>query len=79
MGQTEFGSLIRKSYLAECVKNLIEVDQYLALGYLSNVVHTLAGVVSYTGILIGEAGQDWGNDFCKISSNFLAKNNNNRV
>jgi translation initiation factor RLI1 len=52
------------THLAEGVEYVVEVDQDLALCDLGDVVHGLAGIVSYTGVLIGEASEDWRhNDF----------------
>jgi hypothetical protein len=59
------------SHLTERVKYVVKVYQNLALGYLCNVVHALASVVSYSGILIGEAGENRRDDFFEIAGNFL--------
>lgn len=45
------------AYLAKGVENVVEVDQDLALCDLGNVVHGLAGVITNTRILVGEAGE----------------------
>jgi hypothetical protein len=50
---------------------LVEVDEYLPFGDLCNVVHALACIVSNTSILVTEAGEDWGNDFFEVASDFL--------
>jgi len=57
------GSSIRAGhYLAQGIKDVVEVDENLPLCDLGNVVHALTGVVPDTGILIGEAGED-GRDY----------------
>lgn len=42
-------------YLAHGVKELVEVAQNAAAGDLSDVVHTLAGIVSHTRVLVAKA------------------------
>jgi hypothetical protein len=58
-------------HLAESVKHLVEVDEYLTLGHLCDVVHALACIVPNSRILIAEAREDRGHDFFKIASYFL--------
>ena len=60
-----------KSYFAQRVKDLVEIDQNLPLGHLCYIVHALAGIVSYAGILIGKAGEDRRNDFFEIPGYLL--------
>jgi hypothetical protein len=50
---------------------LVKVDEYLPLGDLCNVVHALTCIVSNTSILVAEAGEDWGDDFFEVASDFL--------
>lgn len=52
--------------LAEGVEYVIEVDQYLALANLCDVVHGLARIIPDPGILVGEAGKHWRDDDVKI-------------
>lgn len=59
------------SHLAESVKHLVEVDEYLTLGHLCDVVHALACIVPNTRILVAEAREDWGHDFFEIAGYFL--------
>ena len=59
------------SYLAECIEDLIEVDENLPLCDLCDIVHALAGVVPNTRILVAKAGKDWRYDFFEIASNLL--------
>lgn len=59
------------AYLAESIKNLVEVDKDLSLGHLRNVVHTLTGIISDAGIRVAETGEDGRDNLFKISSNFL--------
>ena len=58
-------------YLTEGVEDMIEVDKYLTLGHLCNVVHALASIVAHAGILIREAGEYGRYDFFKVASNLL--------
>ena len=58
-------------YLAQSVKDLIEVNQYLSLCNLCDVIHALTCVVSDACILIREAGKHWGDYFFEISGHFL--------
>lgn len=48
--------------LAECIEYLVKVYKNLAFGDLCDIVHALARVVSDTGILIGEASKNRGNN-----------------
>jgi hypothetical protein len=59
------------SYLAQGIKDLVEVQQDLALCDLCNVVHALASVISNSSILVGEAGEDRWNDFFEITGYLL--------
>lgn len=61
----------KTAHLAECVKDVVEVDQYLALCDLGDVIHGLAGVVSNSGILVSEAGEDWRHDDFEVSRKLL--------
>lgn len=45
------------AYLAQSIKNIVEIYQNLALGHFGNVVHGLTGIVPDTGILVGKAGK----------------------
>jgi hypothetical protein len=50
---------------------LVEVDEYLPLRNLCDVVHALAGIVPNTGILVAETREDWRDDFFEIAGYFL--------
>ena len=52
---------------------MVEVDEYLALGHLCDVVHALACIVPDTRILVAEAGQDGGHDLLEIAGDFWAQ------
>lgn len=56
----------RITHLAQSIKYTIEVYQYFALGNLRNIVHSFAGVVSDSGILIGETGKNGRNNLRKV-------------
>jgi hypothetical protein len=64
------------AHLAEGVKNVVEVDQDLALCDFGNVIHGLAGVVSNASILVSEAGEYWWYDDFEISSKLLSVTTN---
>ena len=59
------------THLAEGIKDVVEEDQYLALGHLRNVVHALAGIVADPCILIAEACEDRRDDLLQVPSNIL--------
>lgn len=59
-------------YPAELVKYAIKIHQNLALCNFRNVVHSFTSIVSYTGVLISEAGKDWRNDFSEITREVLS-------
>lgn len=61
------------AYLAESIKDMVEVDQDLALGHLGDVVHSLACIVSNTGILVGKAGEDGRDNDLQIPRQFRAE------
>ena len=63
-----------QAHLAEGIEYVVEVDQDLALCDLGDVVHGLAGVVSDTGILVSEAGEDWRHDDFEVPSKLLGGN-----
>ena len=63
------------AYLGHSVEDLIEVWQNLALARLGDVVHALTGVISHTGILVVEAGQNWRDDLLKIGGYIWTKSN----
>jgi len=60
-------------YLAECVEDVVEVDENLPLGYLGDVIHGLARIVPNPGILIGKAGQDRRNNNLQVLGKLLFK------
>lgn len=51
------GAERRRPYPTELIKYAIKIDQNLTLCDFGNVIHCLTGVVSYTGILVSEAGK----------------------
>lgn len=59
-----------EAHLAESIKDLVKVDEYLALCDFCNVVHALARVVPYTGILVAKAGKHRGHDFLEVAGDF---------
>jgi hypothetical protein len=59
------------THLAECIEDLVKVDEDLAFRDLGNVVHALARIVSNPRILIGEACEDGGYDFFEVARDFL--------
>jgi hypothetical protein len=61
------------THLAERIEDLVKVDEDLAFRNLGDVVHALARIVSDPRILIGEAGEDGGDDFFEIASDFLQR------
>jgi hypothetical protein len=67
----------RAYYLAESVKDLVEVDEYLSLGDLGDVVHALAGIVPNAGILVREAGEYGGHDLLEVAGDFLQSRQRN--
>lgn len=60
----------RGAHLAESIKDLVKVDEYLTLCDLCNVVHALARVVPDSSILIAEAGQHRRHDFLEVAGDF---------
>lgn len=60
-------------YLAESVKDLVEIYQYLPLCNLGNVIHAFARIVTDPGILIGEAGKHRRYYLFEVLSDFLHK------
>jgi hypothetical protein len=58
---------------------LIEVNEYLSLGDLGDVVHALAGIVSNTGILVREAGEYRRHDFLEVAGDFLQFRQRNSI
>ena len=62
-----------RTYLAECIEDVVEVDEDLALGHLGDVVHGLARIVPDTGILVREAGQNWRHDGGKVFGKLLCR------
>lgn len=50
-------------YLAQGIKDVVEVYEDFSFGDLCDIVHAFTSIVSHTGILIGEAGENWRNDF----------------
>lgn len=60
-----------EAYLAKRIKYVIEEDKDLPFRHFGNVVHTLAGVVAHSGILIRKGSQHWWHDVLQISSNFF--------
>jgi len=61
------------TYLAESIKNVVEVYQYLTLGNFGNVVHGLACVIPYARILVCEAGKNRWNYSDEILCQFLSR------
>lgn len=59
------------AYLAEGIKNVVEIDQDLALCDFGDVVHRLAGVVADAGILIGKAGENGGHNDLEVLGKLL--------
>lgn len=62
-----------KTYLAKLIEDAIKIHQDLSFGNLCYVIHGLASIISDSGILIGEACQDRGNNFGKVSGQFLSE------
>lgn len=60
-----------ESYLAKCIKDVVEEDQDFTFGHLGNIVHAFAGIISYPGVLIGEARQHRRYDLLQVSSDFI--------
>jgi hypothetical protein len=54
------------TYLAESVEDVVKVNQYFALGYLCDVVHSLTCIVTNPRILIREASKHWWDDSFKV-------------
>jgi len=63
----------RQTYPAERIKDVVEVDEYLALGHLGNVVHCLAGIVPHARVLVGEAGEHGWDNNLEVAGKFLAQ------
>lgn len=59
------------AYFAELIEDAVKIDQYLALGNLGDVVHSLTCVVTNPSILICEASEDWGHNLVQISGQVL--------
>ena len=63
--------MIWHSHLAECIEYLVKVDENFTLRNLGDVVHAFTRIVSNTGVLVAKAGENWGDDFFEIASDFL--------
>jgi hypothetical protein len=59
------------SHLAEGIEDLVEVDEYLPLCNLCNVVHALTRIVANTGILVAKTCEHGRDDFFEIAGYFL--------
>lgn len=59
------------TYLAESVEDVVEVNQYLTLGYLCDVVHSLTGIVTNPCILIRETRKHWRDNRFEVFWQFL--------
>lgn len=64
-------TLIVDSHLAQSIKDLVEVDEYLAFCDLCNIVHALACIVPNASIRVGKTGEDGGNNLFEVSGYFL--------
>ena len=60
-----------ESYLAKSIEDVVEEDQDFTFGHLGNVVHAFAGIISYPGVLIGEACQHRRYNLLQVSSDFI--------
>jgi hypothetical protein len=58
-------------HLAEGIEDLVEVDEYLPLCNLCNVVHALTRIVAHTGILVAKTCEHGRDDFLEIAGHFL--------
>lgn len=67
-----------RDYLAKSVEYKVEIYQNLPFGDLGDVVHSLAGIIPDTGILVGEAGKYWWDDNLKISGKLLPEGGKRR-
>lgn len=45
------------AHLCQSIKYIVEEEKDLSLGHLGNIVHTLAGIVSNSGVLIRETSE----------------------
>ena len=52
---------------------MVEVNEYLPLRNLCDIVHALARIVPNTGILVAEAREDRRYDFFEIAGDFLLR------
>lgn len=52
--------------LAKGIKYVIEVDQNFTLSNFRDVIHRLARVIPDPGILVGKAGQYWGDNDAEV-------------
>lgn len=55
-------------YLAQPVKENVEVRQHSAPGHLDDVVEGLAGIVAQSAVCIIEAGQHWLDQLLQVES-----------
>jgi hypothetical protein len=60
------------SYLAQSIKDVIKIFEYLSLGDFGDVVHGFTGVIANSGILVREASQDWRHYDLQIPGQLLA-------
>lgn len=61
------------AYLAQGIKDMVKILEYLSLGDFGNVVHGLACIVPNSCILVGEASQHRGDDDLEITREFLGQ------
>lgn len=59
--------MIGSADLAQRVEDFVEEQQDFPFGNLGNVVHTLAGIISNPGILVGEACKNGWDNFLQVS------------